>query len=74
MNEAIGFVKENSDVEFDDLYVTVDGFNDGFAFRSAIDILRGTCTYCRRSGTMTCVDCMWWRTENNHNGNDRWLF
>jgi hypothetical protein len=77
LNETIEFVKESGE-EIDDLYVAVDGGFDNelecmpsFAFRSAIDILRGVCEYCERLYSKACVGCMW---SNGLDGEDRWLF
>ena len=76
LNEAIEFVKDSGE-ELDDLYVAVDDVFDDrdclppFAFRSAIDILRGVCEYCKRLYTKTCVGCMW---SNGLDGGDRWFF
>lgn len=76
LNEAIEFVKDSGE-ELDDLYVAVDGgFDDReclspFAFRSAIDILRGVCKYCKQRYSKVCLDCMW---NNELDGEDHWLF
>ena len=77
LNETIRFVKESGET-IDELYVAVDGGVDNeleclppFAFRSAIDILRGVCEYCKRLYSKVCDGCMW---SNGLDGEDRWLF
>lgn len=76
LNETIKFVKETGDMT-PDLYVAVDEFacffecRPSFAFRSAIDILRGVCKYCRRGYSKACLDCMW---SHEGLGEDFWLF
>lgn len=76
LNETIKLVKE-TDAIIDDLYIAVDDFACGleccsaFVFRSAIDILRGVCDYCKRRTSKACDECMW---SNMLNGNDRWFF
>lgn len=69
LNEVIRTVKESGKVEYD-LYV---GVNDGseFMLRSAVDILRGVCRYCKRLPSKTCLDCMW---LYGLEGEDLWVF
>lgn len=76
LNELIKDVKESGET-IHDLYVGVDGFDLGlewhppFTFRSAIDILRGVCNYCKRRYTKICHECMWLTGLNDK---DFWCF
>lgn len=77
LNETIEFVKKSGET-IDDLYVEVDGrFGNSLEcqppiyFRSAIDILRGVCKYCKRLCSKSCAECMW---NSKLDGKDRWLF
>lgn len=76
LNETIKLVKETGET-IDDLYIAVRDFACGlecrpaFAFRSAIDILRGDCKYCVRFLSRACVHCMW---SDTYNSEDNWFF
>lgn len=73
LNDDIKNAKETGRT-FHDLYIGVDGINGDpltFAWRSAIDILRGVCKYCKRVCSKACAECMW---SNDLNGEDHWFF
>lgn len=55
-------------------YVGVNGVNgdeNDFAWRSAIDILRGICDYCNHDNWERCNGCMW---ASGNGDEDHWLF
>ena len=56
------------------LYVTVDGLTGIQTVcksRSAVDILRGVCDYCRHDNWQLCDGCMW---MNGNGDEDHWTF
>lgn len=73
LNEDIKFAEESEET-VDDLYMKVYEFDPNGSqlwYRSAIDILRGTCKYCKRGYCKACLDCMW---SKEGLGEDLWLF
>lgn len=73
LNDDIRIVKETGQTLYD-LYIGVDGLNGDpmdFAWRSAIDILRGVCSYCKHNHSHVCDECMW---SNKGDGEDHWTF
>ena len=73
LNEDIQIVKETGQT-LHDLYIGVSGFGGDttdFAWRSAIDILRGVCSHCKYANSHVCNECMW---SNEGNGEDHWTF
>jgi hypothetical protein len=73
LNEDIKIVKETGQT-LHDLYIGVYGISGDpmeFAWRSAIDILRAVCDYCKHSNSPVCDKCMW---SNEANREDHWTF
>ena len=73
LHETITDVKETGET-IHDLYVKVNGIDgdpDSVSWRSAIDILRGVCHYCKHISSHACNECMW---ASETNSEDRWTF
>lgn len=73
LNNDIKIVKETGQT-LHDLYIGVHGISGDpleFAWRSAIDILRGVCNYCKHTDSHICNECMW---SKEGNGEDHWTF
>lgn len=72
LNELITEVKE-SGKGIRELYVKVNGLDGdpGLWWRSAIDILRGVCKYCKNVSSSACKECMW---TSETNSEDHWVF